>query len=224
MNSQPTGGQVKRRTVVKGAAWSVPAIAVMGATPAFASSLNVTITTTGTACKLPGASCKTQTGVTKGYLIGVKLCATGLTGNVVITFDQTLLEVKLNGVVSTGWTINPNPLTVTGGACRTVTLAIQGEPNSQNVSISGKGPFKWSAQNGAYTGTGEMTFAAPSTPPCDDCKLPANMALAAKTAEAEVLADDSAIQPTEPEATSSQPAEPEATSSQLAEAEAQPEL
>lgn len=52
-----------RRTLVKGAAWSVPVIAVAGAAPAFAASGSVTLTQTG-ACKSPGNSCKS---FPKGY-------------------------------------------------------------------------------------------------------------------------------------------------------------
>jgi hypothetical protein len=46
---------ISRRTVVKGAAWSVPAIAVAGAAPAMAVSGGL-VSFTGQACKLPGNS------------------------------------------------------------------------------------------------------------------------------------------------------------------------
>jgi len=53
----PTPSGISRRTVVKGAAWAVPAIAVASAVPAMAASREcLTYTFTPDACKFPGAT------------------------------------------------------------------------------------------------------------------------------------------------------------------------
>jgi hypothetical protein len=57
---------VSRRTVMKGAAWSVPAVVVASAAPAFASSQGI-FQLDGKACKLPGNSNDTY----KGYAFGI---------------------------------------------------------------------------------------------------------------------------------------------------------
>jgi hypothetical protein len=49
-------GGIRRRTVLAGAAWSVPVIAVASAAPAMAASPPVIVTFDGFACKHPGAS------------------------------------------------------------------------------------------------------------------------------------------------------------------------
>lgn len=51
-NVHPSG--VSRRTVVKGAAWAVPAITVASAVPAYASSAPIEITGVSISCKHPG--------------------------------------------------------------------------------------------------------------------------------------------------------------------------
>src|SRR5262245_32612177 len=62
-----------RRTVVKGAAWAVPAVVVAGAAPAMAASPGF-LTFTGRACKLPGNSTSTF----KGFVF--ELVAKNVTG------------------------------------------------------------------------------------------------------------------------------------------------
>ncbi len=57
---------VSRRTVMKGAAWSVPAVVVASAAPAFASSQGI-FQLDGKGCKLPGNSNDTY----KGYAFGI---------------------------------------------------------------------------------------------------------------------------------------------------------
>ena len=52
----PQRGRVTRRTVAKGVAWSVPAVAVASAAPALAASGSPPASAVGTACKLPGNS------------------------------------------------------------------------------------------------------------------------------------------------------------------------
>lgn len=51
--------KISRRAVAKGIAWSVPAVAVTAAVPAYAfSGGGPTVEITGSACKWPGQSCK----------------------------------------------------------------------------------------------------------------------------------------------------------------------
>lgn len=54
-DEQPSKG-ITRRTIVKGAAWAVPVIAIAAPVPAFAGASQGTIELTGEACKLPGNS------------------------------------------------------------------------------------------------------------------------------------------------------------------------
>ncbi len=166
MTEDTTKFGVSRRTLAKGAAWSVPAAAVIAVAPSVAASPQTpTVTATNTACKLPGASCQTQVGVTKGYGVGVVICASEDT---VFTFG--LASVSMNGAPATTWTVGPDPLTITKDGCATVTLGIQGEPNSQNVELDGSFTYTWTTSDGD-TGTGTVTFSAPSTPPCNDCSV-----------------------------------------------------
>ena len=193
------GTVVSRRTVARGLAWTTPVVAVVTAAPAFAVSAGtVTFTSLGVACKLPGASCQSETGVTKGYVVRVRVCST-FTFPVVITIRDAM--VSLNGEpptlfqvgtgsasescanVTPGTTGDPDAgqkadvtLAFSAPGCCVVDFALEGEPNSQNVSISGNAPFSWvvPGHEGETNGTGSSTFAlaAPSTPPCDHCKPP----------------------------------------------------
>lgn len=52
--------------------------------------------------------------------------------------------------------------------CVVVNFAIQGEPSSQNVSISGSAPYTWSSpDNNIKTGSGVAAMTSPSSPPCE---------------------------------------------------------
>ena len=185
-----------RRTVVRGAAWTVPVVAVAANAPAFAVSAGrVTFESLGIACKLPGASCQSETGVTKGYVIRVRVCSTFAFPTTITIRDAT---VSLNGETATlfqvgagtasetcdnvivGTAADPDAgqkadvtLTFTQAGCCVVDFALEGEPNSQNVSISGTAPFSYvvPGQVGPNaSGSGTFNLAAPSTPPCEKCQ------------------------------------------------------
>lgn len=64
---------VSRRSVAKGMAWSVPAVAVATAAPAFAASGGGPNGQFNDACKQPGASCKKDFGFVKGYTFTVTI-------------------------------------------------------------------------------------------------------------------------------------------------------
>ncbi|MBL0746853.1 hypothetical protein [Nocardioides baculatus] len=184
-----------RRTVVRGAAWTVPVVAVAANAPAFAVSAGtVTFESLGIACKLPGASCQKETGVTKGYVIRVRVCST-FTFPTVITIRDAL--VSLNGEPATLFQVGTGPssescanvttgttadldsgqkadvtLTFSQPGCCIVDFALEGEPNSQNVSISGSAPYSYVVPNQVgpnASGSGTFQLSAPSTPPCTDC-------------------------------------------------------
>lgn len=161
-----------RRTLVKGAAWSVPVVAVAGTAPAFAASQEVWFENLQSACKLPGASCEKETGATKGYAIALRLCS-NVRSDVSIAFGDA--SVSLEGAPATGgWDVTPDPLSINYDEtlpvpqCNIVVIAIEGEPNSANVSISGTIPFSWTSSSG-LSGSGTIVFSASATPPCEDC-------------------------------------------------------
>lgn len=65
-NRQQAMTPVSRRTVTKGAAWAAPVVVIGGTAPAFAASgWTVWFESLGIACKLPGASCDKETGITR---------------------------------------------------------------------------------------------------------------------------------------------------------------
>lgn len=69
--SEDQSGGVSRRTVAKGMAWSVPAVAVATAAPAMASSGAGPTLTYVSACKNPGGSCAARV---KGYTFTYLVC------------------------------------------------------------------------------------------------------------------------------------------------------
>ncbi|AQX16665.1 MULTISPECIES: hypothetical protein [Tessaracoccus] len=161
---------ISRRTVAKGIAWTAPAVAIASTAPAFAvSNPQVWFENQNVACKLPGASCEKETGVTKGYAVRVRVC-TNVTEPITVTFNSVV--VRLDGVLSPGWTIEPVELAgaIEGQvSCTYIDLGIEGEPNSENVSIEGTASFTWVADDNFPSGSGSLTFSAPSTPPCVNC-------------------------------------------------------
>ncbi|WP_156023139.1 hypothetical protein [Terracoccus sp. 273MFTsu3.1] len=62
----PQGSGLTRRTVAKGAVWSVPAVALVSAAPAIAASGGGPLNFVGTPCKLPGNSAQDCAGVFAG--------------------------------------------------------------------------------------------------------------------------------------------------------------
>src|SRR4051812_32691651 len=94
---------LSRRSVVKGAAWAMPAVVVAPPAPLVAASTGA-LSFPGRACKLPGNSTHTY----KGYVFELSASSTGSTINTV----TVVTGVTLNGV--------PQPryaLSARGGAC-----------------------------------------------------------------------------------------------------------
>jgi hypothetical protein len=72
MSEQREPRRHSRRTIAKGAAWAVPAVPLVLATPAYASSGGGPVGVVLRACKQPGASCENQFGFLKGYTFLVR--------------------------------------------------------------------------------------------------------------------------------------------------------
>lgn len=184
-----------RRSVVRGVAWTVPVVAVAAQAPAFAVSAGtVTFESLGVACKLPGASCEGETGVTKGYAVRIRVCSTFAFPTVITIRDAmvsldgataTLFQVGTGSAstnctnVTTGTVADPDggqkddvTLTFSSAGCCIVDFALQGQPNSKNVSLSGTAPYSYvvPGQTGPNaSGSGVFNLSAASTPPCDNC-------------------------------------------------------
>ncbi len=166
---------VSRRAVAKGVAWAAPTIVLASAAPAFAvSPFHVWFESLGLACKTPGASCEKDTGITKGYVVRVRVCHDAPFPMDIIIRDAT---VSLAGGASTLWQVKavaasvncpstiatvgtvPDPQAgqdpdvilhmvaapLGGEVCCVIDFGIEGEPNSANVSISGSAPYEWTA-------------------------------------------------------------------------------
>lgn len=94
---RPRPSGVSRRTVVKGAAWAVPAITVASAVPAMAASQGP-IYFTGNACKLPGASIGDGVNYKQGYVF--ELIATNVVGPNPLDVITVISAVTVNGVAA----------------------------------------------------------------------------------------------------------------------------
>lgn len=84
-----------RRSVVKGAAWAVPAVVVAGAAPTVAASAGP-LSFSGAACKLPGAS----SSIFKGYvfeLVAVNQPGPGPTVGVTVISDVRINDNPVSG-------------------------------------------------------------------------------------------------------------------------------
>ncbi|WP_330476610.1 hypothetical protein [Terrabacter sp. C0L_2] len=108
-----------RRSVVKGAAWAVPAVVVAGAAPTVAASAGL-LSLTGQACKLPGNS----NSIYKGYVF--ELVGNNVTGplprDAVIVVDS----IAVSGLASAGRFIVQSP---TQGSCSCGPTCGDSDPN-----------------------------------------------------------------------------------------------
>ena len=93
-----------RRTVVKGAAWSMPAVLIAVPAPAVAAS-TAPLTFTGSACKLPGGSSDTY----KGYVF--ELVATNPAGSE--NTVTVITDVTVDGIAEPRFAVSVR----NGGAC-----------------------------------------------------------------------------------------------------------
>jgi hypothetical protein len=87
-----------RRSVVKGAAWSVPAIIAAAPAPAIAASIGA-LSFTGSACKLPGNSSDTY----KGYVFELVATNTGAPG--AVDTVTVITGVTVDGVIEPSFAV-----------------------------------------------------------------------------------------------------------------------
>lgn len=161
-----TGGAsgISRRTVVKGVAWSVPAIVVGTAAPAMAASPPVFVDVFGQFCKHPGNStgpCPFRTHLT---LLWDNTSALPMT--------VTITSVVINGVTYTGGEILPSgAFVVPANADDFVySLVVGPTPNSANAVVT----VNYDYTDGTVAGTGSGssgTGTARDTPPCQQVDI-----------------------------------------------------
>ena len=155
--ARPSGSN--RRTVVKGAAWAVPAVAVAAAAPAYAASCIPVITLGPTSCKCPGQS----TGDPWTYFLTFCVDLTGCPPQDVQTFTISKVASKSGGPGGTPLgTPNGNPYPiqvpiVNGKGCSTEVKFTS--TNSANFLL-----ISYSLNSGA-TQVAEV----PSPPDCTNC-------------------------------------------------------
>lgn len=154
MTSQQTGGmKPTRRTLVKGAAWSVPVVAVGGAAPAFAASPVFEITGTTIGCKISNQ---------KVYHLEIQIQNTG-------NQPATIADVTLTGTNSAGDTIVfPAPADQCMCPGATYVLVVNSE-NQGGGNISSFGAsISWDEL------TGPVALSVPdNTPDCNASDPPA---------------------------------------------------
>jgi len=114
-----------RRTVVKGAAWTMPAVLVAAPAPVVAASV-APLTFTGSACKLPGGSSDTY----KGYVFELVATSAGGSDNTV----TVITGVTVDGIAEPHYAVS-----VKSGSC--------------TCSSCGSAPtnHQWCTQSGAGT-------------------------------------------------------------------------
>lgn len=88
MSEQLEERRISRRTIAKGAAWAIPAVPLVVATPAYAASGGGPTIVLGGACKLPGNSCGTV--FVKGYIFDLSI--TNTTDKPIYIYDEAGFE------------------------------------------------------------------------------------------------------------------------------------
>lgn len=169
----PEGSGINRRTVMKGAAWSVPVIVVATSAPAMAASEPVFFNITGGACKLPGNSSE----IYKGYAFGLTFTNTFASAvNVTITsmsLDTVPVTLGLVQEYTQGppqsCSSNVNPFSVSGLGTKKVAVFSVDAPNSSvgtlTVSYSWTGASSGSATvSKSFTGSTWPSGCRPFTP------------------------------------------------------------
>jgi hypothetical protein len=186
-----------RRTLVKGAAWSVPAIAV--ATQAHAQSASpgeITFIQTG-ACKSPGASCSV---FRFGYIFTFDAINTYPCDITVQTVDVTLLTGTAPGTLSV-----TGPIFVPQGTTPSFTIQVNGT-NSANVTFTAQLTFNYTDCAGdPQQDTTIITISG--TPP--DCLCPDGSSASETTVEeqsVEAPEETSVEEPATQESTVEEPA------------------
>lgn len=217
MTNETSG--ISRRTLAKGAAWAVPAVAVAAATPAMASSgpaptLNVTA-----ACKNPGKSCKVRP---KGYTVTAEICNTS--NLPIYIYNVTFVAVG----TSLNLTYAPPPelpfmvpaATSSGPTCETYYLNAS-STNSANQVFTLNTTLYWShtsdpANDPQQSDHDPVTdsYDIPGTPP--DCICPEGQSTSTRQASPAETEDSSPEMTTAAEASAPEASAPEVSTPESA--------
>ena len=157
---------IKRRTLAAGAAWSVPAIALVSAAPSMAASTPPPTLTLLGQCKSPGNSCAI---FPKGYLFTFTVCNNGPEPIYIYTVTYTTAGTNL-----TLTNVSPVPTFEILPGCRTMTFQAHASASAnQNFTFTLTLAWGHTLVAGAdpnphpnFTGT----YSVPSTPP--RCVIP----------------------------------------------------
>jgi hypothetical protein len=143
--SRPPSG-LSRRSVAKGLAWSVPAVAIASAAPAIAASGAPPELTFVSACKYPGNSCGSRP---KGYSLFFRIG--NPTGKTIYIYSVSIANIS-GTVLTFSFSVPGLP----------VAVPANGSVNTEFVASSGN-----SAQQG-FTGDVTVTWGHNPTPPDPD--------------------------------------------------------
>lgn len=136
-----------RRTLVKGAAWSVPVVAMAGAAPAFAASGNPPTVAVGGACKLPGNSCGNV--FVKGYVFDVTITNVSdkpiyIYNNITFTENNPDIDLFFQAAVdATTGDVLTFPVLLQPGQSLAIVLNAGENGNSANQSLAGTMSVPW---------------------------------------------------------------------------------
>lgn len=148
--------RISRRTIAKGAAWAVPIVPLVVATPAYASSGGGPVITVGDACKLPGNSCGNV--FVKGYIFDVTISNPtnediylfnedpAGPASFLITFTETNPDINLffqAAVDAVTGTVISFPYLLEAGSSLVIILNAGENGSSANESITGTISVPW---------------------------------------------------------------------------------
>ncbi|TQM58476.1 hypothetical protein FBY41_3843 [Humibacillus xanthopallidus] len=166
--SRPPSG-VSRRSVAKGIAWSVPAVAVASAAPALAASGAAPVPTFISACKYPGNSCSTRP---KGYSLYFQIA--NPTSKTIYVYTVSIANLS-GSALSFQFSVPPVPITVpANGSVSTEFVASSGNSAQQGFSADititwGHNPTPPDPDNHpAITTRVNVVDTPPNCPPCPD--------------------------------------------------------
>jgi hypothetical protein len=150
-DTQATKPAISRRTVAKGMAWSVPAVAIARTAPALAASGAPPTGAVHAACKLPGNSCGDV--FVKGYVF--ELTISNDSGKTIFLYNQAGFEIEITednpdldlffqaAVDSTTGDVLTFPLELQDGESITILLNAGENGNSAEQAIAGTISFPW---------------------------------------------------------------------------------
>lgn len=172
-NDASQSGKLGRRTVAKGMAWSVPAVVVATAAPAFAASGNPPDTLVGAACKLPGnsaASCAEVfaglPGLDPAKAFAIPLLITNNTNKPIvlkpnITIVSSGLPFQVVGIIPPYCTVIP-----VGASVKVIVYANSDSSANQSVTLSFTIPWGHDCNDVDHQPIVVSGVVIPAFPPC----------------------------------------------------------